>query len=122
MGLSPEKCAAAATVLNQLSTLVGEVQSAHHNGVKVAAALAGAVKLAQDGVIALEDVFEVARKTLLDGTTKVAALEALDQPHSVGEVVESGAKSASTHGGSNGTGEQVDVLTAYLRSVAQRRR
>lgn len=115
VGFSPEKCAHTASALNQLSTLVGEVQSSHHNGVKVASALAGAVKLAQDGVIALEDVFEHAKQMLINGTTKVAALDAFDQP-SVGEVVDAGAKSASTSSGQNGNGEQLDVLTAWLRS------
>lgn len=116
VSLSPEKCALTASALRQLGALVGEVQSSHLHGVKVAAALAGAVKLAQDGRIAVEDIFEVAQKQLQDGTVKVAALEAFDQP--LGEVVTSGAMSTTpAHGGANGSGElPSDDLSVYLRS------
>lgn len=111
--IDPRKLAAAASVLGRQSALIGELKSAHMESVRMTAALAGAVKLAQDGAIDVEDVFKVARETIASGTAKLSSVEALyDQ--SPGTLV----------GGDDGAARQPentesasDVLTAALRGL-----
>jgi hypothetical protein len=109
------KIAHALTVLQTLASLVGELRSSHLTGVKVAAALAGAIKLAQHNAIDVEDVFAVARNALRTGSIK---LSAADDP---GEIVGSTAADAETGGpriaGYSYPEEGLDELTATLRSI-----
>lgn len=112
---SPEeasKLAATADALDQLSSLVGELRSAHQNSAKVAAALAGAVKLAQDGAVDVEDIFDVAREAILQGRVKQAAVDDLfdEDP---GELIGSDKSASLTNFAPAGS----DPLTAALRSL-----
>lgn len=78
------KLAMAANALDQLSSLVGELRSENLQYSKAAAALAGAVKLAQDGVIDIHEVFDHARNTITSGEVKTSELQEVCSP---GEVV-----------------------------------
>jgi hypothetical protein len=106
------KLAMAADTIEQLGSLVGELRSAHHQSAKVAAALAGAVKLAQDGIIDIEDVFDTARESLLDGTVKMSSIDEVFASDP-GEIVE------GKHAGGR-TQDGMDSLTAFLRSARGR--
>ncbi|HSW49533.1 MAG TPA: hypothetical protein VLH09_05125, partial [Bryobacteraceae bacterium] len=99
------KLAQATQVLNQLGDCVGELRSACHSSMKVAAALAGAVKLAQDGLIDIGDVFQVAKEAIVNGTVKLAAMEEAFAPNP-GELT-----------GPADPAQSIDVLTATLRSL-----
>lgn len=110
------KLAMARDAIDQLTNLVGELQSAHKESVKVAGALAGAVKLAQDGAIDVEDVFDVARESILNGSVKIAAVnEIYDQ--SPGELIEDGSASKQASPARSGNQDRLDPLTGYLRTV-----
>lgn len=123
-GVPSEKVAKVVAALDRQNRLIGELRSAHLNSVKVAAALAGAVKLAQDGAIDNEDIFDVAREALLNGNVKLSALESVFE-ESPGEVVDDGktaggfSNSAATIPGFAGASEPQgqDVLTATLRAL-----
>ena len=91
---------------------------------KVAAALAGAVKLAQDGVIELEDVFDYSREVLENGSVKVAALDQVFDRHvgdinyEAGESVkEATGPAVPGFGDVSGEHKGLDVLSATLRSL-----
>jgi hypothetical protein len=103
----PSKVAKAAEVIEQLNRLVGELQSAHDKSAKVAAALAGAVKLAQDGAIDVEDIFDIARQSLNSGTVKTAALDLFLEKEEIGSLV----------GPSTPAQADLDPLTATLRAL-----
>lgn len=118
------KVAVAASTLDQLGSLVGELQSAHSSSVKVAAALAGAVKLAQDGVIEVDDIFDVSREVLENGSVKVAALDQVfdrdvgEISHEAGDSVKRATGPAVPGFGSiSGEHKGLDVFTATLRSL-----
>jgi hypothetical protein len=123
--IDPGKIAAAVLALDRLTSLVSELQEAHDSSAKVAAALAGAVKLAQDGVIDTEDIVDIARESIERGSVKLSAIDELfaEQP---GELVEGDApetvKAATGRplpgfGDASGRHDQTDVLTATLRSL-----
>lgn len=115
------KLAHALSALDRLASLVGELRASHLNGIKVAAALTGAIKLAQDGAIDLEDVFETARKALQNGSVKLSAAgEAYTAE--LGELVGPARELPVQANGPHVTGYsypdgEVDVLTAALRSL-----
>lgn len=102
-----KKLAAAAQTIDRLVDLVRELQQAQDKSVKAAAALAGAVKLAQDGAIDVEDILDNAREALNRGHVKLSAVDELyeEQP---GDLVAGETKKA--------TGD-VDILTGTLRSL-----
>ena len=123
-GVPSEKVAKVVATLDRQNRLIGELRSAHLNSVKIAAALAGAVKLAQDGAIDNEDIFDVAREALLNGSVKLSALESVFE-ESPGEVVDDGKTAGGTahpapaipgFAGPSSAREQ-DVLTATLRAL-----
>lgn len=99
------KLAQASQVLHQLSDCVGELRSAGNASLKVAAALAGAVRLAQDGLIDCADIFQVAQEAIVNGTVKLASLE---EAFSVSPGELTGPPTAGT---------QMDPLTATLRHL-----
>ena len=117
------KLAASAEAIEQLSSLVGELRSSSRQSLKVAAALAGAVKLAQDGAIDVEDIFDVAREATENGTVKLSSADQIFDL-SPGEIVEdAGPHVAQATGpavpgflGAQG-GSGTDILTATLRSL-----
>jgi len=121
--IDPGKIAAAVLALDRLTSLVSELQEAHDSSAKVAAALAGAVKLAQDGVIDVEDVFDIARESIERGSVKLSAIDELfvEQPGElVGDEAPEAVKEATGRpvpGFSDASGqhEPTDVLTATLR-------
>lgn len=98
----------AAATIGQLVSAVERVQSAHAQSVKFAAALADAARLAQDGVIDAGTILDVAKRQMSANAVKLSALDGLftQQP---GDLV------GEAKGSSNGA--QLDVLTAYLRSL-----
>lgn len=115
--LSSEAMAKAASTITQQQALIGELQSARQHAVKTAAALAEAAKLAQEGRIDLEDIFETADRLLKSGNVKLSSLdEAFDQspgdllgPEAEAETKRSDATSATAPG--------ADVLTTALRAL-----
>lgn len=107
-GASPMKVAQAAVVLNQQATLLKELHSYASDQAKTAAAMCQAVKLAQDGLIDVDDIFEHARQLSDSGSTKLSAVD--DLFHETPGTVE---KSA----GANSTTEQLDPLTRVLRGI-----
>lgn len=100
------KLAQATQVLSQLSDCVGELRSACQTNMKVAAALAGAIKLAQDGLIECADIFQVAQEAIVNGTVKLAAMEDAFEANP-GELAGPAAQAT------------LDPLTAMLRSLRQ---
>jgi hypothetical protein len=124
--LDNSKVAAAARAMDRLTNLVGELRQAHESSVKVAAALAGAVKLAQDGVIDISDVFDVAREAISNGTVKLSSADAVFH-EKVGEVVgnaEAGEATKAATGAPVGAFSDVsgahlpiDPLTSTLRTL-----
>ncbi len=123
--IDPGKIASAVLAIDRLTSLVGELQQAHDSSAKVAAALAGAVKLAQDGVIDVEDIFDIARESLERGSVKLSSIDELfiEQPGEVegGEAPEA-VKAATGQpipgfGDASGSREVPDVLTATLRGL-----
>lgn len=123
--IDPGKIASAVLALDRLTSLVGDLQQAHDSSVKVAAALAGAVKLAQDGVIDVEDIFDIARESIERGSVKLSAVDELfnEQPGElVGEQAPEAVKAATGQpvpGFSDASGQlaSTDVLTATLRRL-----
>lgn len=106
-GLSPS---AAVFVLDQQSSLISGLQRALNESMKVAAALAEAAKLAEDGMIDSSDVLNHARRALVDGTVKVSSVnDIFDQ--SPGQVISG---NASTHPTKSAA---LDPLTSALRSI-----
>lgn len=123
--IDPRKIAAAASVIGRQTALIGELKSAHSESVKVAAALAGAVKLAQDGAIDIEDVFDVAREAIEHGSVKLSCVDAVFDL-SPGDIVETrGSESAKQAAGPEIPGvsglshvpDSSDVLTTTLRGL-----
>lgn len=122
--INSDKLAAAALAIDRLTSLVSDLHQAHDTSVKAAAALAGAVKLAQDGVIDVEDIFDTAREGLERGTVKVSNADNLfrEQP---GELVTEAPQSVKAATGvpipgfsdASGQHQTADVLTATLRSL-----
>jgi hypothetical protein len=122
--IDSDKLAAAALAIDRLTSLVSDLHQAHDTSVKAAAALAGAVKLAQDGVIDVEDIFDTAREGLERGTVKVSNADNLfrEQP---GELVTEAPQSVKMATGApipgfsdaSGQHQTADVLTATLRSL-----
>jgi hypothetical protein len=101
------KLAQATQVLSQLSDCVGELRSACQTNMKVAAALAGAIKLAQDGLIECADIFHAAQEAIVNGTVKLAAMEEAYTANP-GELT-----------GPSTPTSTLDPLTAMLRSLRQ---
>lgn len=97
----------AAGVIERQRTLIGELQSKHAHERKTAAALAQAVKLAQDGLIDVSDIGEHAHRLLKEGSVKQSSVDELFGL-TPGEL--SGEAKAT---GSNG--EKLDSLTRVLR-------
>ncbi len=119
--LTPSKLAAVASSLKELSSLVGELRSAYAQSMQVAAALTGAVKLAQDGLADVEDVFDLAKEAIETGSVKLSAVDDLFN-ESPGETVQRTVPSKAASGaqipGMPTTQGKVDSdpLTVYLRS------
>jgi hypothetical protein len=101
-----EKISAALVSIQQLSSLVEELQSARLDATKVAAALAGATKLASEGVIDPDQIFQEAARHLEDGPAKIA--QVIEQPLPV-------------VGGSVAEGSTLDPLTQTLRTLSAQR-
>lgn len=108
--VSDSKLATVLHVVDQQNALISGLRSASLNSMKTAAALAEAIKLAEEGAIDISDVIDFARRSLIDGNVKVSSVQDIfDQSpgEAVGPVsVETAGKSAS----------QVDPLTSFLRS------
>lgn len=102
-----EKIATALQVMTQQQALIGGLQSAHLDAVKIAAALAEAVKLAQDGAIDVCDIMEVARKAVKTGSVKLSSVDDLFE-QSPGDLV-----GTAKEPGTGGT----DPLTSTLREL-----
>jgi hypothetical protein len=105
--MHPSKVATAAMALTRLTGLVGELREAHADAHKIAAALAGAVRLAQNGAIDVEDIFDMARRTIADGSVKTATLE--DEFDQVPGLIVGEARGAADN--------DLDVLTRTLRGL-----
>lgn len=113
--LETTKIAQAMNVLTQQQALIGGLQQAHFDAVKVAAALTEAVKLAQDGAIDVTDVFDHARNLLTNGNVKLSAVgEIFDQ--SPGDIIVT-----STQGPDSvkQASQRSDVLTQTLRTMRE---
>lgn len=111
----------AASVITQQQALIGELQSARDNAMKIAAALAEAASLVQDGAIGPEDVLSHARRILAHGTVKTSSLEAFDLSPGQLQGPDAEAKVGTGAQAPLPTGAQpMDPLTAFLRSAAQR--
>jgi hypothetical protein len=107
------KIAEAVRVIDQQQALIGGLQSAHLQAVKIAAALAEATKLAQDGAIDVGDVFDFARRSLVNGTVKLSSVDDLfDQ--SPGEIITGAAAEVA---GKTAAPEGTDILTRTLRDI-----
>lgn len=123
--IDPGKLASAVLAIDRLTSLVSDLQQAHDSSVKVAAALAGAVKLAQDGVIDVEDIFDIARESIERGSVKLSTIDELfhEQPGElVGDEAPEAVKSATGRplagfGDASGPHEPTDILTATLRGL-----
>ena len=102
------KIAEAIDVLNQQQALIGGLQLAHNNAVKVAAALTEAVKLAQDGMIDVSDVIEHTKRSLASGNVKLSSVDELFNL-SPGEIVHE-AETTQSSG-------SADVLTQTIRDL-----
>ncbi len=110
--LETTKIAQAVNVLTQQQALIGGLQQAHTDSVKVAAALTEAVKLAQDGAIDVSDVFDHARTLLMNGNVKISSAgEIFDQ--SPGDIVVE-PKGPESEKKAN---QQADALTQTLRTM-----
>lgn len=100
----------ALAVLDQQSAIITGLQRALNESVKVAAALAEAAALAKDGIIDPSDVFDCARRALIDGTVKLSSLnDAFDL--SPGQI------SGNAIGQSGVHSRALDPLTSTLRSI-----
>jgi hypothetical protein len=123
--IDPNKIASAVLALDRLTSLVSDLQQAHDSSVKVAAALAGAVKLAQDGVIDVEDIFDIARESIERGSVKLSTIDELfqEQPGElVGDEAPEAVKAATGRpipgfGDASGPHESTDILTSTLRGL-----
>lgn len=113
--LETSKIAEALEVLTQQQALIGGLQLAHIDAVKVAAALTEAVKLAQDGAIDVSDVFNHARSALALGTVKLSSADDLfDQ--SPGEIIQG---SEPEKKAAQQPSQQPDVLTQTIRTIRE---
>lgn len=123
--IDPTKLASAVLAIDRLTSLVGDLQQAHDSSVKVAAALAGAVKLAQDGVIDVEDIFDIARESIERGSVKLSTIDELfnEQPGElVGDDAPEAVKAATGlpvpgFGDVSGRHDPTDILTSTLRGL-----
>jgi hypothetical protein len=125
--IDPGKLASAVLAIDRLTSLVGELQRAHDSSVKVAAALAGAVKLAQDGVIDTEDILDVARESIERGSVKLSTIDELfrEQPGVVMGGTDEAPEAVKAATGNpipgfsdvSGSREPTDILTATLRDI-----
>jgi hypothetical protein len=96
----------ASLVIDKQANLISELQTAHNKVAEYAAALAQAVKLAQDGAIDVSDVLDHARQLINDRSVKLSAADDVFN-QSPGEL----------HGErQQGTQEKLDPLTSFLRS------
>lgn len=113
---STEAMTKAASVIAQQDVLIGELQSARQHAVKTAAALAEAAKLAQEGRIDVEDLFEVADRLLKSGNVKLSSLdEVFDQ--SPGEIQGADAEAVTERSATPLAATGADTLTQALRSL-----
>jgi hypothetical protein len=100
----------AAVVIDQQSRLISELHSAHNKTAQYAAALAQAVKLAQDGAIDVGDVFDHAKRLIASGSVKLSAADdAFEQQP--GDLV------GHSDGQPQENGQRLDPLTSFLRNV-----
>lgn len=114
--LSTEALAEAASTIAQQQALIGELQSARQSAVKTAAALAEAAKLAQEGRIDLEDIFETADRLLKSGNVKLSSLdEVFDQ--SPGDLLGPEAEANAGRSATPPSAPGADPLTAALRQL-----
>ena len=98
------------SLLDQQSAIITGLQRALNESVKVAAALAEAAALAKDGIIDPSDVFDCARRALIDGTVKLSSLnDAFDL--SPGQIT------GNAIGQSGVSSRALDPLTSTLRSI-----
>jgi hypothetical protein len=98
----------ASFVIDKQAALISELQAAHVKVAHHAAALAQAVKLAQDGAIDVSDIDDHARQLIHDGSVKLSAADDLfDQ--TPGELI---TRTENVSGG-----QKLDPLTRYLREV-----
>lgn len=126
--VDPGKIASAVLAIDRLTSLVSDLQQAHDSSVKVAAALAGAVKLAQDGVIDVEDIFDIARESIERGSIKLSSVDEVfyEHPGEVeGDEAPEAVKTATGRpvpgfGDVSGPHESTDILTATLRGLRGR--
>ena len=98
----------AAGIIERQRTLIGELQSKHAKAGKTAAALAQAVKLAQDGLIDVSDVGEHAHRLLKEGAVKQSSVDEL-----FGETPGELSGEATVI---DSNGQQMDPLTRVLRT------
>lgn len=106
--MTDAKYANAIQVLDQQMALISGLQLALNRSVKVAAALAEAAKLAEDGVIDSSDVISHARQALEDDRIKMSSVNDIfnqSPGELIGDAVVAAAASASA-----------DPLTQYLRN------
>jgi hypothetical protein len=110
----------AASVITQQQALIGELQSAHESVVKIAAALAEAASLAQDGAIGIEDVLTYARRVLANGSVKTSSLEAYDLSPGKLQATEAEVEADLGVSPTKAAAPALDPFTAFLREAAQR--
>jgi hypothetical protein len=106
------KIAAASSLITKQARLIRELHSAHLDGVKTAAALVQAVKLAQDGAIDISDVLDTARQLIKTGSVRLASADDLFDV-SPGDLTAGSLQNASQAAGGN----KLDPLTSFLRTV-----
>lgn len=99
----------ASHVITKQAVLISELQTEHHRVAKYAAALAQAVRLAQDGAIDVNDIQDHARQLIASGSVKLSAADdVFDQ--SPGEL-------QGPVGRPSGDGQRLDPLTSLLRQL-----
>lgn len=105
----------AASVINQQQALLGELQSAHKNAVKIAAALVEAATLARDGAIGPEDILDHARRSIANDSVKISSAEEIFD-------LSPGKLDGPEQSAETGSTPTMDPLTATLRELGSQQR
>jgi len=107
--MDDHKVASAMAMLDKQASLLRELHSFANKQAKTAAALAQAVKLAEDGLIDVNDIRQTAQRVLSDGTVKLSAVDDLFRltPGTLVEVAQNAEP-----------GRSLDPLTRVLRDLS----
>jgi hypothetical protein len=108
------KIAAAASLIQKQASLIRDLHSARQQDVKTAAALTQAVRLAQDGLIDVSDIFEHARQLVKTGSAN------LGSPDDIFDLSPGELEGVPQTPGATPGREQLDPFTSFLRTLPQR--